>query len=283
MRPRRFVALRVAVAAWVALVPVAASAQAPAASRPDSVSVATTPMSASEGATALAEARELIKNGDYDRAIETLRATIARSARNTEVLRDAYLLLIKTYVFLGNDYKFKPQGREASSLNYRAARERIAECLSIPALRQVRPEPATDYPPEMIAFFAEVRGRMFGGFRVVGLEPPNAIVALDGQPLTASHGETGPGVSEMPVGTYRVTVRADGHKNLDETVTISPSATLERSYRLEKRRSALWYSAWVAGAALLVGGAAALISNSGGDNGTPAAQPLPGAPPPPGN
>jgi hypothetical protein len=206
---------------------------------------------------------------------------IARSAERPDEQREAYLLLIKTYVFLGNEYKFKPQGREASNLNYRAARELITEALSIPALRPIRPEPASDFPPEMITFFAEARNRLFGTFRVVGLEPREAVVLLDRDTVRTEPWEPGPSMGDLPVGKHTVTVRAAGHKDLIEAITISPGATLERTYRLEKRRGPLWYAGRAAGALGVVGGAIALIAGSRKDGTTDTAQPLPGAPPPP--
>ena len=66
------------------------------------------------------EARALLPRGRLRPLDPGARAALAAA---TERIRSAcaetYLLLIKTYVFLGNDLKFKPQGREASNLNYR--------------------------------------------------------------------------------------------------------------------------------------------------------------------
>src|SRR4030095_580098 len=122
--------------------------------------------SASDSTSTLESARELIKNGEYDAAIETLRSSIRNARSAPAILRDSYLLLIKTYVFIGNDLKFRPQGREASHLNYQEAKKLIAECLGIEMLRHTRPEPASEYPPEMLAFFTEVRSQIFGSFPV---------------------------------------------------------------------------------------------------------------------
>jgi hypothetical protein len=245
--------LRLALAVALLPAPHPARAQAPA----DSVAVA---------AAGVAEARELIKTGDYDRAIEVLRSEIADHRDRPDVQREAYLQLIKTYVFLGNDYKLRPQGREASNLNYRAARELIAEALAIPALRHMQPEPATDYPPEMIAFFAEVRSKMFGGFRVVGLEPAVAVVLLDGDTLTAS-GERLPEAADLPVGEHTVAGRAPGYKETTQTITQYPGGTIERNNHT--------------GAAAVVAGSIALIANGENGDGPSPPEPLPGAPPPP--
>lgn len=166
----------------------------------------------------LTSARELIRVGDYDRAIEVLRTTIAGNPGDLARLRDAYLLLIKTYAYLGNDLKMRPQGRETSNLNYKAAREVIAECLRVKELRHTRPEPASEYPPEMISAFAEVRGQIFGSFRVAGLAPPDAIVTLDGDTLRALPPEHLPGESSLSVGPHRVAVRAPGFKAVTEEI-----------------------------------------------------------------
>ncbi len=282
-----------ALAAMVRLLVVALMLPLPAPARAQSVPADSTAAAAPAGSTTgvapaadlagpLAEARDLVRNGDYDRAIELLRGAVARGAEGSADQREAYLMLIKTYVFLGNDYKFRPQGREASSLNYRAARELIAEMLATPAYRQTQPAPASDYPPEMIAFFGDVRSRLFGAFRVAGLEPADAVVTLDGDTLRPVAGESGLGVADLPVGSHVVVVRAAGHQPLDEAITISPNVTLERGYRLEKRRGPGYYATRVVGVLGLVGGAIALIAgNKNGGASTP--QPLPGAPPPPAN
>src|SRR5438093_10483682 len=54
-------------------------------------------------ATPLDEARELVKSGDFDRAIEILKPVIERSRRRVAEQRAAYLLLIKSHVYPAND------------------------------------------------------------------------------------------------------------------------------------------------------------------------------------
>ena len=56
-----------------------------------------------------------------------------------------------------------------------------------------------------------------------------------------SAGETAPAIGDLPVGSHAIAVLAPGYKELNETITISPSATLERRYTLERRRGAAWY------------------------------------------
>ena len=227
----------------------------------------------------LSDAREMIKSGDYDHAIDVLKTAIAERRSTLGHLREAYLLLVKTYVFLGNDLKFKPQGREASNLNYKAAREMIAECLRIRELRHTQPEPASEYPPEMISAFAEVRGQVFGSFRVASLEPRNAMVFLGGDTLRALPADSLLGDVDLAIGPHLVVVRAAGFKDVTEEISISPNSTLERSYRLPKRRSRTWYATVATGTIGVVGGLVAVLTHGGGS--TPTAQPLPGAPPPP--
>lgn len=228
---------------------------------------------------AIEEARELIKSGDNDRAIEKLRSAVVLGRQDPAILRLAYLQLIKTYVFLGNDYRAKPQGYEQSRLNYREARQLIAEALAVPALRDLRAEPATDYPPEMIASFAEVRAQVFGAFRVTDLEPPGAVVLLDGQTLRAPAPGAPLGETDLPIGAHRVVVRHPGYQDVSEEVVVSPGATLERRYRLEKKRGAMWYASRGGVVAGVIGTVALLVGRNGG--GAATATPLPGAPPPP--
>jgi hypothetical protein len=229
---------------------------------------------------ALDEARELIRNGEYDTAIEKLRKAIDDNRQKPEPLGAAYLQLIKTYVFLGNDYKFRPQGREMSNLNYRAARDLIVEAFEIPELRHLKPEPASEYPPEMISLFSEVRSLKFGAFRVAGLTPSNAVVTLDGKRLGPYPGDTMPGEVNLLVGTHRVEVSAPGYENVVEEVTISPNATLERSYQMTKQRGTMWYVTRGAVLAAAVG-AVVLLAGGSGDDEPSGPEPLPGAPPPP--
>ena len=231
-----------------------------------------------EPEAALQQARELIKSGEYDQAIETLKGLIGQPQRRIEILRETYLLLIKTYVYLGNDNKRKEQGRETSILHYNAARERIAECLRIRELRHTRPEPETDYPEEMVAFFKDVRAQIFGSFRVSDVSPAGAIVLFDADTLRTSPGDVAQGDVDLGVGQHLVVVRYPGFRDATEEITIEPGATLARSYQLKKRRGRLWYASRV-GAALgvVVGVVAVLVRPGAGESPTP----LPGAPPPP--
>jgi hypothetical protein len=236
-----------------------------------------TPPSTSAGDGSLEQARDLIKSGDNDQAIEILKTLIGKEHNRIPTLREAYLLLIKTYVFLGNDYKLKPQGREASNLNYNAARQLIAECLSLRELRHTQPEPASEYPPEMISFFGEVRARMFGSFSVAGLTPSESKVLLDSDTLRWLPGQKTLGDVDLAVGKHTVVIRHPGYRDLTEEITIPPNSTLERTYQLEKRRGKWWYAT----RAGVVVGLATLGAALRTHKSTPTEQPLPPAPPPP--
>lgn len=264
-------------ALWLAVAPLGSAAAETPPTPVVPPAAADTPTSSAS----LDEAREQIKSGDYDHAIEILKTAIAESHEQAARLREAYLLLIKTYVFLGNDYKFKPQGREASNLNYRAARELIEEVLKTKDLRHLTPEPASEYPPEMIGFFGEVRSQIFGAFRVASLRPSKAIVTLDADTLASFPGDTLPGEVDLGIGTHTVVVRHPGYRILTEEIVISPNSTLARSYELSKRRGKLWFATRATGVAGVLGGLIGLVVGNRG--GTPAAKPLPPAPPPPTN
>ena len=267
-RLARSPSLRALLAACVLLLSCPATAQVPA------------PPAAAARSTTLDEARELIKNGDYDRAIEILKSAVAESRGRIEETRDAYLLLIKAYVTLGNSLKLRPQGREASNLNYKEARELIAECLRIRELRHTQPEPAYEYPPEMIAFFAEVRSRIFGSIRIVGLDPPDAVVRLDGDTLRAREPGGVPGDVNVATGAHQMTIRREGVRTVTDEVVISPNSVLERSYRLNRKRGGVWYVTVAAGAAAVAVGAI-LLGQKSSPSATATEQPLPGPPPPP--
>lgn len=248
---------------------------------PDSTAVPSAARSDSAVITAeeaIVRGRELIGEADYDRSIEILRSALGRPGLTIEQKRDIHLLLIKTYVFLGNDLKFKPQGREASNLNYQEARRLIAEMLRIRELRHTEPEPIS--PPEMIAFFAEVRRQIFGAFRILEIAPPTAIALLDGDTLRVQEGGTR-GDFNIEAGPHLVVVDAPGHKRVEDQIAIAPNVTVEKSYHLVRPRGPWYYAArWIGGIGL-AGGLAILASRSGSGGGGDALEPLPEAPGPP--
>ena len=254
--------------AFVAVASTARAAQTPTNAPPAEIQTS--------GAS-LEQARDLIKSGDNDRAVDLLKSVIGTERGSLSRLREAYLLLIETYVFLGNDYKLKPQGREVSNLNYKAARELIAECLAVKALRHTQPEPASEYPPEMVSFFAEVRAQMFGSFSVAELNPAAAVVLLDADTLRMLPGKNAYGDVDLAVGRHVVILRAPRYKDLTDEVMIAPSAMVERNYQLTKRHGAWWYVTRTGAAVGVTSLGLALRGNKKG----PTEQPLPVAPPPP--
>ena len=225
-------------------------------------------------------ARELIKTHEYDAAIETLTAVTHAAKIETGALREAYLLLIKTWVFYGADLEAGKNGRESAKLNYDRAKELIKECLSIKELRNTSPDPPSEYPEKMINLFTEVLGESFGSFRVLVLRPVDATVLLDGDTLRMLPGEKVLGEVHIPVGAHHVVVAAKGYKRRGETIQIQPGSIIEQSYSLGKRRSGAWYAGVSVAAAGVVAAAFAAGSAHHG-SGAPPETPLPAAPSPP--
>jgi|SRR5580765_1452033 len=268
--PSRSIAVLLLLALVPSLLPTAVWAQG---GQPAPPAPATPQSSTAE----LDAARDLIRNGEYDGAIELLKRAIG--AGQSAQLRDAYLLLIKTYFFVGNDLKFNPKaGREAANLNYQEARKLIQECLRTPGLQHTVPVPASDYPSQMIEAFNEIRGTMFGSFRISRLEPRDAVALLDADTLRAFPGDTLLGDVDIPVGKHLVHLRAEGYKSVDEEVVIPPGSVLERSYQMIHQRSAVWYATASTLAVGAVAGVVALFQrhSNGSEPGN-----LPDAPPPP--
>ena len=247
----------------------------PTSALPDSVSPVATDL-----APRLQEARECLKNGDYERAIDLLRTAIEHARNRLPELRDAYLLLIKTYVLRGNEYKLEIQGRLTSELYYSQARQKITECLSTKELRHTQPIPASEYPPEMANLFAEVRREIFGSLRVVDLVPADATVLCDADTLHAALTDSLPGDTDISVGPHLIVVRRAGYHDLTEEVHISPGSVLELRYRLEEKHGKGWYALRGGVLSGAIGGAAWAILG-GKDKVAPGPQDLPGPPPPP--
>jgi hypothetical protein len=242
---------------------------------PDSVSPNGTDL-----APRLQEARECLKNGDYERAIDLLRTAIERARNRLPELRDAYLLLVKTYVLRGNEYKLEIQGRPTSELYYSQARQMIVECLNTRELRHTEPVPVSEYPPEMTDLFAEVRREIFGSLRVVDLVPPDATVLCDADTLRAALPDSLLGDTDISVGPHLMVVRRAGYRDRTEEVHISPGSVLELRYRIEKKHTTGWYALRGGLLSGAVGGAVWAISG-GKDEPVVGPQDLPGPPSPP--
>ena len=230
-------------------------------------------------ASSLQRARELLKSADYDGAIDILSALVQPEQSRIAAQREAYPLLVETYVQLGNAHKYRDQGRATSELNYEKARNLITQCLATKELRHVRPEPPSEFSEETIRMFDEVRNEVFGAFRVADLAPPHAVVLLDADTLRAPTGDGRPGDVDIAIGRHLVIVRAAGYKDLTEEITISPNSTLERPYHLSRKRGRMWYATLATGTIGLVGGVVALVTSGGKTTSTE--QPLPDPPPPP--
>jgi PEGA domain-containing protein len=280
---RTIAALMAAVlSAAIALPAFAQAAPATAPSSAGAAPATPAPAAAVDPEQSLAQSRELIKAGEYDQAIELLRGTIERAHPSPAALREAYLLLIKTHVFVGNSLKRQPQGRTASELEYDEARRLIGECLGLRELRHTTPEPESEFPPEMVQFFHDVRGRMLGGIRVAGVVPRAAMVTLDGDTLRPASGAQLLEATDVPVGAHLVLVRSPGYVPQTDQVRVSPGSTLELSYTLHRQRTRWWYATRIGAGVVSLGTLVALgyaARSTPGSTAGPGA--LPGPPPPP--
>jgi hypothetical protein len=231
--------------------------------------------------TTLQRARDLIyQSGDYDGAVRLLREQVDWQRPPDDKLREAYLLLIDSIVYLGNARVADPGGYSTAQILYDEARATIAQCLRIKELRQTRPEPEHLFAPETKRFFTEVRQQTLGGFVVPSVMPADAAVLLDGDTLRVMTGEALRGDLDLLAGVHRIQVLRDGYDPVSEEIRVEPGITTSRDYTLNKRRGWVWYATRGTGIAALAGGVVALVA--GGDEASaPALEPLPGAPPPP--
>jgi hypothetical protein len=227
--------------------------------------------------------RELIVAGEHEAAIEAAkaaRAEVEAAPRDPARLEQTYLLLVLSYVNYGN-YQVNEHRAMAAETLYKEARTQIRECLSVPELRRIRLDRTSGvYPPEMITMFDEVRAEMFGGLRILALEPPDARVLLDSVPLTTLPGESLLGDPAVPVGAHTILVEREGYETRREAITITPATWQERPYTLDKKRGKKFYAAVGTGVLAVVGGAIALAVAGGGETAA-TAEPLPEPPPPP--
>jgi hypothetical protein len=226
-------------------------------------------------------ARDLIyTSGDYDGAVRLLREEIDWQRPPDAKLREAYLLLVDSIVYLGNARVADPGGYSTAQILYDEARTTIAQCLSIKELRQTRPEPDSLFAPETKRFFTEVRQQTLGGFVVRALEPADAIVTLDGDTLRGLPQEGGLGDLDLLAGVHSVVIQREGYDDHVEQIDVQPGVTTSRDYVLKKHRGWGWYATRVTGVAVITGGIVALVAAGGGES-TPPPEPLPAAPGPP--
>jgi hypothetical protein len=232
--------------------------------------------------TTLQQARDLIyTSGDYDGAVRLLRENIDWQRPPDEKLREAYLLLIDSIVYLGNARVADPGGYSTAQILYDEARTTIAQCLRVKELRQTRPEPDSLFAPETKRFFTEVRQQTLGGFEVRTLQPEDATVILDGDTLQAVPGEGVRGDLNLLAGTHTIHITRDGFDDIAEEIHVEPGVTASRDYALNKRRGWTWYATRGTGLAVVAGGVIALVTNGGSETTPPPLEPLPSAPPPP--
>lgn len=229
-----------------------------------------------------AQVRTLIRNGQPEAAVEAARAAqaevIAQAAGPAEVSR-AYLLVILSYVNYGNFQSNERRTMAAETL-HKEASTLIRELLSQPELRHTEIDRTSgEYPPEMIEMFDRVRSELFGALRILSVQPPDARILVDGEPLGMLPGETHRGDARLPAGPHTIVIEREGYEPVHESITITANSWQERPYQLEKKRSKKFYALVGAGVLAAAGGILALVAGGGSE--TAAESPLPGAPPPP--
>jgi len=222
----------------------------------------------------LEDARSLVSNAQYDKAIRLLEALLESIRPDRDRLEQTYLLLIESYVYSANDTEDQDLLRD---LAMEKADELVRECLSIPALRHTRPDLVRS-PKEMIELFDMARREMFGKV-LLYVDPPEAEIVLDGEKLQPAEDGTCL-VEDVPLGPRTLLVRHPDRKTRSEDVAIGAGEVLVREIRLEKKRGVGWYATRVV---LPVGVAGTLVAvlagGGGGDN--PGEEVLGGDPPGP--
>ncbi len=181
------------------------------------------------------QARRLVKAGSYDEAIAILTTAIRDGNMETEVLREAYLLLASTFIYKYNQYRNSFETRAIAGESYQEADRVVRECLGRWELRHTRPDTLGAYPPEIPKLFAQVRRAEFGTLRIAALDPPDAVVVLRGDTLRV--GDT---VTDVPAGIDTLLVI---HPKWSDRgiVPIQPNETSDFRYAFTKHRSSKWY------------------------------------------
>jgi hypothetical protein len=224
--------------------------------------------------------RERIRAGEHEGAIEaaqSAKAAVEAGTPDPARLAQAHLLLALSYVNYGN-FQANEHRPMAAEMLYKEARAALAAGFAIPELRRAQLDRG-EWPPELIELFARVRAEMFGGLRIIALEPADALVTLDGAPLDSLPGEAVRGDAAVAVGPHTIAVERPGYRTQTETITIAPNSWQERPYRLVKKRGRRFYALVGTGVLAVAGGVVALVGGSGGA--APPLAPLPGPPPPP--
>jgi PEGA domain-containing protein len=237
----------------------------------------------SESATdMMARAAELRKQDQVDEAADTFEKAIAQAKvqGDLETARTGYLQLIETLETVRNKKLTEKGGRVSADAYYDKTKKLIEECLRIPELANTQPDSTS--VQEMTQHFDEVRKEIFGSFRVGSVNPPDAQVFLDGEPLTTAPGDTRLGKDNLLADVdHEVIVQREGYKPRTEVIDIRPNETKAPDFVLKKKRGKTWYAAWGAGLAGAVVGTTLALTAGGGETTTPPAEPLPGPPDPP--
>lgn len=232
-----------------------------------------------------AEVRNLQQRGEFEPALALLDSTIQRAPEDTELLHEAYLLLVETHVLYGNVFDVQGQ-RSTAQLHWDSARDRARQCLENPALRRTEPPAGADYPERGRQIFEDLRREMFGSFVVTSLDPPEAELRFAGEPLDTrpadSEGEVVAMVDYVPVGEHSVLVRQEGYEDQVEVVRIEGGSRVVREYSLQKKKGIGWWVIRGTGA-VAVGSGIAWLAGAFDSNpsGTETLDPLPDPPPPP--
>ena len=232
----------------------------------------------------LLQTDQLLNDGAYQPAKETLDDVLSDSTATIAERQRAHLLVIKLYVLASNDAESKGDDFNAQSNLVRAAEE-IRTCLEIPELRHTRPDPPQDFPKQMAALFDQERALMFASFRVKTLEPGNATVILDGDTLSGDPGELPAAYNVYarrqgrPV-EHTFVIKAEGFKTQEGKFEMEPGQVYTPEFSLEKGCG--FFPCWTlrGGVVLAALGIGALLLPGGDGTDTP--DPLPGPPEPPG-
>jgi hypothetical protein len=209
--------------------------------------------------TALAQARAHMSAAEYEEAIAILEPVVEGTRFDPNLLQETYLMLVEAHVYAGNR---SPAGTEQQR-SYEKARELIRECLGVRELRRTRPEPPDRYPAEMLKFFDEVRGEIFGSFEITQLEPSDAEVTFDGEALAAGADGIWRAV-DVPIGARLLVIRHSDYEVFTEDIVIEPAKLVSRPYALRRKKGFGWYATFVAAPlAAVVGLAVGVVASVG--------------------
>jgi hypothetical protein len=215
---------------------------------------------------------------NYDEAGKILEGIIEDASSDVAVTQKAYLALVEMYITSANDQESQGNDFLAGEMR-KSAVSTVEQCLDQPRLRYTRAD--TTAQSEVQELFARVRAKKFGSLTVSVLQPPQAVVTLDGEPLPLSPATGLPADESIYANReYTIEVRADGYQPIVEKIEILPGTAYDRPYELEKKKP-WWRQRAVILPVVALATAGVVLGVSGG--GSPAAEePLLGPPQPPG-